>query len=196
MTEMSRFSKYFVNRRGGRFYRKLVNTLATEGQLKLSPEAKVLEVGAGNGALSALIYDRFHPTTLNVTDYDQDQVDFAKESLGERYGKLPPAFSLQRVDVLKLPFETGSLDLVLAFQMLHHVGTVEEILRALDEITRVLKPGGQFIYMEMFHKQEIKEHLLANHFEITWCKKRWQIVNTAEIIVAKNPLAPGRSPGA
>jgi ubiquinone/menaquinone biosynthesis C-methylase UbiE len=186
MTEMSKFEKYFVNRKGRRFYRKLVEELAGVGQLKLTPESKVLEVGAGNGALSALIYDRFHPAALNVTDYDQDQVDVAKESLGEWYGSVPPAFTLQKADVLNLAYPTGSLDLILAFQMLHHVGSIEDIYKALDEVSRVLKPGGQFIYMEMFHKREVKEHLVALHFTITWSKRRFQIVNIAEIVVAKN----------
>jgi ubiquinone/menaquinone biosynthesis C-methylase UbiE len=185
MTEMSKFEKYFVNRKGRRFYRKLVDTLAGNGQLKLTSESKVLEVGAGNGALSSIVYDRFHPASLNVTDYDQDQVDVAKESLGAKYGTIPPAFVLQQVDVLKLPYPAGTFDLVLAFQMLHHVGSVEDIRKALDELTRVLKPGGQFVYMEMFHKKEVKEHLLANHLRITWSRRRWQIVNVAEIVVAK-----------
>ena len=51
----------------------------------------------------------------------------------------PQTQEVQRVDMLQMPFESGSLDVVIANHVLEHV---DDDARALAEIHRVLKQGG------------------------------------------------------
>lgn len=54
----------------------------------------------------------------------------------------PSTPDVQRVDVLDMPFEGGTFDLVIANHVLEHV---DDDVKALAEICRVLKPGGYAI---------------------------------------------------
>ncbi|MEW6071378.1 MAG: class I SAM-dependent methyltransferase [Planctomycetota bacterium] len=53
--------------------------------------------------------------------------------------------TVREASALELPFEAGSIDVVLSWDFLHHVPDVE---KALGEIARVLKPGGRYIALE------------------------------------------------
>lgn len=54
----------------------------------------------------------------------------------------PGSPGVQRVDMLDMPFDEGTFDLVIANHVLEHV---DDDLKALAEIHRVLKPGGHAI---------------------------------------------------
>ncbi|MGS0997841.1 class I SAM-dependent methyltransferase [Rhodanobacter sp. UC4451_H18] len=54
----------------------------------------------------------------------------------------PNAPDVQRVDMLSMPFDDKTFDLVIANHVLEHV---DDDLKALTEIYRVLKPGGHAI---------------------------------------------------
>ncbi|WP_276968166.1 class I SAM-dependent methyltransferase, partial [Metallibacterium scheffleri] len=54
----------------------------------------------------------------------------------------PSDSHVERVDMLAMPFEDASVDLLIANHVLEHVA---DDLRALDEIRRILKPGGRAI---------------------------------------------------
>lgn len=51
----------------------------------------------------------------------------------------------QAADVRGLPFDDASIDLVVSISTLDHFDTREDIDRALRELSRVLRPGGQLI---------------------------------------------------
>lgn len=46
----------------------------------------------------------------------------------------------------RLPFADGAFDGVFAFYVLHHVG---EYGPALQEVARVLRPGGVFLFVDL-----------------------------------------------
>ena len=103
---------------------------------------KFLEVGCGSGAVSRHVAVKYH---LNVTgtDLDEDQVQRAQVSTGD----LPNLHFLE-ADGAQLPFQDNDFDVVLSFGVMHHI---PNWLDALEEINRVLKPGGYFIYFDVFY---------------------------------------------
>jgi ubiquinone/menaquinone biosynthesis C-methylase UbiE len=189
MPEMTRWEKFLVNRRGSRSYRRMLDRMASAGQLPLTPTSQVLELGAGNGELSGLIAERYHPARIYVTDYDPEQVAVAQKRLTSRLGAIPPSFVLERADATHLAYPDSSFDLVMAHYMLHHLGTIEDISRGLREIERVLRPGGRLLYAEMFHKREIGERLAALGFVKVYYERSWRFLHThaAEVVIATSP---------
>jgi len=99
---------------------------------------RVLEVGAGVGTdARQLIRAGALYTGLNV---DRGSADMTARALREF--QLPGA-SLQS-DATALDFPDGTFDVVYSFGVLHHIPQVQ---RAVAEIGRVLRPGGELVVM-------------------------------------------------
>lgn len=97
----------------------------------------VLELGGGSGAMAEETI-RGHPDCrLTVTDLDPVMVASARRRFADE-----PRITARQADATALPFADGSFDVVVSHLMLHHV---IEWRQALDEVGRVLRPGGRFV---------------------------------------------------
>jgi SAM-dependent methyltransferase len=92
-----------------------------------------LEVGCGTGLTSHFLRQR--GGTWVSTDFERDHVRSAKQLVQDRV--------LQTSDA-ELPFRSESFDLVAAINFLEHI---EDDNRFFREMVRVLKPGGDFLFM-------------------------------------------------
>lgn len=100
---------------------------------------RVLEVGAGTG----LNLDLYPPdvSDLTLTEPDPHMV----KQLRKRVDELGSAAQVVEAPGEKLPFEDNSFDTVVVTLVLC---TVPNPAATLAEIKRVLKPDGQFLFME------------------------------------------------
>src|SRR5579859_3634632 len=144
MAEMHGCARWMVNWRAGRRSRSLLRNL--EAHLVLPPAPRLLELGAGAGALSAQLHQRYPEARLTVTDFDPRQVEVVRRTFQHRFGAVPTSVEIQALDAKVLPFPDGSFDAVFAIMMLHHLEAshfdYRERPAALREIRRVLAPGG------------------------------------------------------
>jgi ubiquinone/menaquinone biosynthesis C-methylase UbiE len=139
--KLGKIEKWFMNRSKhaerviGRF-EKLWNFA------DIKENQKFLEIGCGNGATSKYVAKRYH---LNVTgtDVDSEQIQLAQQNLDDM-----PNVRFLAADATDLPFEDDDFDIVLSFQVLHHISNW---LDALKEMNRVLKPKGYFICVDMVY---------------------------------------------
>ena len=93
---------------------------------------RVLDVGCGTGHQMRLLAEK---------GYEVSGVDGSEEML--RYAERNnPGARLRRGDVEALPFEDGSFDAVICIEVLRYLSDPS---RSLEEIARVLKPGGTAI---------------------------------------------------
>lgn len=161
MGRMNRLARWMVNRRTASRARRVLRRIGPH--LRLAAGSSVLEIGAGGGGLLALLHEAYHPSRLVGTDFDPDEVAASRAFLTARWGGLPPSIELREADALALPFPDASFDGVLAMMMLHHVeDRPTEYARrpgALREVRRVLRPGGLFVYSEIFRREEIRRTL-------------------------------------
>jgi ubiquinone/menaquinone biosynthesis C-methylase UbiE len=158
---MSRFGRWMVNAGNARRSARILTTFGA--RLQLPPSPRILELGAGRGGMSALLYERFRPGRLVVTDFDPNQVEAARSYLTHRFGTLPAAVELRQVDAKVLPFDAASFDCVFAIAMLHHVEAhhfdYQERPKALAEIRRVLTAGGTLAFSEFSRTEEMRSTL-------------------------------------
>ena len=97
--------------------------------------ARALEVGCGNGSISAWLAERVGPGGSAVAlDLDLSLVDARA-----------PRLELRQGDIVAGPVAPGDFDLVTARAVLHHVTDVEAALRNL---TASLAPGGSILLIE------------------------------------------------
>lgn len=112
---------------------------------------RVLEVGCGTGGLWAntpQLVESF--SELALTDASEGMIERARQSYAGRVN-----VRLQVMDVLEMPFEAHSFDIIVANSMLYHV---REIDAALADIRRVLRPAGAF-YATTFGKEAVIHYI-------------------------------------
>jgi ubiquinone/menaquinone biosynthesis C-methylase UbiE len=176
MSEMNPVARFFVNLANRRRSARVLSSLGTA--LDLPPQSRILELGAGRGGLSLLLYRRFRPARLVVTDFDPHQVEEARRFLSGELDPLPPAIQTCEVDALQLPFPDGTFDCVFAILMLHHVEATHFEYRrrpaALQEIRRVLVPGGRLVYSEFSRVDDLHRTLGELGFAVRFAKRNWR----------------------
>jgi 2-polyprenyl-3-methyl-5-hydroxy-6-metoxy-1,4-benzoquinol methylase len=110
-------------------HRRLIESLAVgEG-------ARVLEVGCGNGSISAWLAERVGPRGRAVAfDLDLSLVDVRA-----------PTLELRQGDIVAGPVDPGRFDLVTARAVLHHVS---DVAAAIRNLAASLAPGGAILLIE------------------------------------------------
>ncbi len=116
---------------------------------RLSPVAgrRILDLGCGAGETS--VYFALQGASVDAVDVSPGMIQVAMK-LAERFGVCP---RFQTCQAEKLPFPDDTFDLVFGNGVLHHV----DILPALAEVKRVLRPGGRAAFVEpLKHNPAIK----------------------------------------
>ena len=101
----------------------------------LRPRARTLEVGCGNGSISAWLAERVSPGgTAVAVDLDLSLVQVRL-----------PNLELRKADILAGPVERGTFDLVTARAVLHHVADAQA---AIANMVASLKADGAILLIE------------------------------------------------
>lgn len=100
---------------------------------------RILEIGFGTGRNLA----HYPPNVQQIEAIDPD-FDLDRLSM-PRIARSAIAVDFHHLDAAHLPFEEHSFDTVVSTFTLC---SIPDIVHALSEIRRVLKPGGQFLFLE------------------------------------------------
>ncbi|MBP5512915.1 class I SAM-dependent methyltransferase [Candidatus Saccharibacteria bacterium] len=99
---------------------------------KLLPKRmdKFADIGGGYGRLAGEYLRRAHK--IYIFDYSKTELQQAKEIYGDK-------IETKAGDIYKLPFRDDELDGLMMVRVTHHL---KELPKAIEELYRVLKPGG------------------------------------------------------
>ena len=117
--------------------------------LALQPGTRLLDAGCGSGWLA----DRFRQLGAEVW-----AMDLARQGIAGVRHRFPRLAVYALGDVYHLPFASGSFGVVVLSEVVEHL---EDIRAALDEVRRVLQPGGQVAVSVPFRERIV--HHLCNH---------------------------------
>jgi ubiquinone/menaquinone biosynthesis C-methylase UbiE len=103
----------------------------------------VLEIGAGTG-VNLRYYDSRRVSSLTLSDLDDRRLVLT-ERVRRDCPDLEGRVAVTRIDAQRLPFSDGAFDTVVATLLFC---SVECPPCGLDEIARVLAPGGRYLFLE------------------------------------------------
>lgn len=102
---------------------------------------KILEIACGTGIVTGKLHEAFPSSEITATDINPDMLKFAQS-------KFNPESNIiwKTADAMKLPFEDNTYDAVICQ---FGVMFFPDKQAAINEVFRVLKPGGIFIFNTM-----------------------------------------------
>jgi arsenite methyltransferase len=105
-------------------------------RMHVAPDSRVLDVGCGSGWATRLLADRAVHGRVTGIDISDEMVSIARES-SQTYKNVD--FKVASAE--QLPFADNEFNHAFSMESLYYYKNIPE---ALDEIHRVLRPGGSF----------------------------------------------------
>lgn len=119
----------------GKPYQKLWKHIIANAVKKLAGDAgEVLDIGCGSSPLGVSVNHK----TYTGLDKNADKIEFMRK-------KIMSGAQFETGTTLGLPYENSSFDTILFIEAIEHLNSWREVYRTLDEIGRVLRPGGTVI---------------------------------------------------
>jgi ubiquinone/menaquinone biosynthesis C-methylase UbiE len=123
---------------------KLIRWFVVNELKRYQPQGILADIGCGPGYLIANIAKALPHLSLIGVDISEDMVKKASQNLTSLV--ISEKVSFRQGDIQALPFESGSLDFIVSTLSLHHWSDPGQ---AIEQIERVLKPGGQFLIFDL-----------------------------------------------
>ncbi len=114
------------------------------GQVDFSQCRKIVEIGSGVGAQTAILLDKFPNLEIHCLDISSEQIDTAKKFLTKHSERV----HFFQGDAKKLPFQDNTYDGAFLCWFLEHVPIPGDILQ---ETARVLKSGARVFCNEVLN---------------------------------------------
>jgi ubiquinone/menaquinone biosynthesis C-methylase UbiE len=136
---------------------RLMRRFVVNRAASMSPRGQAVDLGCGSGLLVIELAREAPGLAVTGIDISSDVLVMAeynayRADLGDR-------ITLKRGDAGHIPFPDASLDFVISTLSLHHWN---DPVAVLDEIDRVLRPGGSFLVFDL------RRDMLAPFYILIW----------------------------
>lgn len=111
---------------------------------ELPPDAHyVLDLATGTGDLAIALLKQFPNLEIEAVDFSEKMLETAQKKVKDT--PWFPKINFKQADAMALPYESDSFD---ACTIAFGVRNFENLLQGLQEVYRILKPGGNLIILE------------------------------------------------
>ena len=153
----------------GKSYDRMVSLLSfgqeqkfRQSTLKLAriqPGERILEVGCGTGTLTLAAKAQAGPhSQVCGIDVAPDMIETARHKAAQAGREI----EFQLSSIAAIPYPDGQFDLVLSSLMLHHLPGDALKRQGMQEVLRVLKPGGRLLIVDVAVPKNGLVHALAS----------------------------------
>ena len=103
-----------------------------------------LDVGTGPAQIPILLAQRCPDIRITAIDLSKEMLNIAKRHIAA--AALTARITLEQVDAKALPYPDNTFDGLISNSIVHHI---HDSLRALQEMSRVVKPGGLVLIRDL-----------------------------------------------
>jgi ubiquinone/menaquinone biosynthesis C-methylase UbiE len=149
------FSVYQFTAFGGNYQSKIHDLIVAK--VNGNGKGKILDIGTGNGSLIIKLARNFPKSFLTGIDYWGANWEYSKVQC-QQNAEIEGVSD--RIDFLKasataLPFNDDEFDIVVSCLTFHEVKDRRNKSEVIIEALRVLKPGGVFVFLDLFMDEKI-----------------------------------------
>ena len=150
---------------------------------------KILDIGCGNGALAIEAAKEYKEAQVIGIDCWGDLWDYSKNKCEQnaRVAGVADRVTFQKASAVSLPFDDGTFDVVISNFVFHEVKDAKDKKEVLKEALRVVKPGGTFVFQDLFMVKSI----YGDSPELLEKVKSWGIKEVHLIDTSKSAFIPG-----
>lgn len=144
---------------------------------------EILEVGCGRGGGLSYINRYLLPKKISGIDLNKKAIKFCKKHYDSKNSFFAQA------NAQKLPFEDNAFDIVLNVESSHRYPKQEQFF---NEVYRVLKPGGYFLFTDFRTQNETNQVKLELDLKNSKLKVEMKEDITANVVEALQLASPDR----
>jgi SAM-dependent methyltransferase len=117
------------------------------------PPARVMDHGFGHGnSLIFLANKGYECSGCEISMHLVDEVDKLFDSMGYKA-------DLRPITGLSIPFDDNSFDIVVSWNVIHYNGTKDAVISVINDLHRILKPGGVLLLSTIHPENGIFERM-------------------------------------
>lgn len=120
---------------------------------------KILDLGSGYGACTREILRKYPSIKFDfyLSEKSSIQLNRSISEISELIDDLksPSKVFFEKDDIIKSNFSDNTFDIVISKMVIHEINQLNQ-KNALKEIYRILKPGGKFIYWDLFLDKSVR----------------------------------------
>ncbi|WP_026565377.1 class I SAM-dependent methyltransferase [Bacillus sp. UNC41MFS5] len=140
---------------GGNYQSKIHDLIVAK--VNGARKGKVLDIGTGSGSLIIKLARTFPKSILTGIDYWGGNWEYSKAQC-QQNAEIEGVSD--RIDFLKasaaeLPFHNDEFDIIVSCLTFHEVKDQRNKTEVIKEALRVLKPGGEFVFLDLFLDEKI-----------------------------------------
>lgn len=149
------YSVYQFAAFGGNYQSKIHDLLVAK--VNGDGKRKILDIGTGSGSLIIKLAKTFPKSFLTGIDYWGGNWEYSKAQCQQnaKIEGVSERIVFLKASAADLPFHDDEFDNIVSCLTFHEVKDSENKTEVMKEALRVLKPGGEFVFLDLFMDETI-----------------------------------------
>lgn len=149
------YSMYQFASFGGNYQSKIHDLIVSK--VRWDGDGTLLDIGTGSGSLIIKIAKAFPTYVLTGIDFWGDNWEYSKAQCQQNaeIEGVSHQIHFQKASASELPFNENEFDAIVSCLTFHEVKDRSNKTDVIKEALRVLKPGGNFIFLDLFMDEKI-----------------------------------------